>query len=87
MRAGIDRFVAAHPVVFAVVVIVVQHVVLFAAAGLLPPLSPGGFPDLGATLVNAVVAAAAFVFVAVAGWWRQVALPWRSPDRRWWVVA
>ncbi|RBY95594.1 CPBP family intramembrane metalloprotease [Blastococcus sp. TF02-8] len=49
------------------------HAVLFAAAFGLPPLAPGWFPDLGATVVNLAALLVPLAVVARSGWWRR---PW-----------
>lgn len=57
------------------------HLVLFAAAFGLPPLSPRWFPDLGATLVNLLALLVPLAVVARLGWWSRRFLSFGRPRR------
>ena len=64
---------ARRALVVAAVLTLAWHAVLFAAAFGLPPLAPSWFPDLGATVVNALAALVPLAVIARRGWWRR---PW-----------
>ncbi len=82
VRALITRW----PILTAVVLTMVWHVVLFALAEALAPLQPHWFPDLGYTLINLGAAAVPVGLILWLGWTRSAALIWRRPDRSWWLL-
>ncbi|MBB3676374.1 CPBP family intramembrane glutamic endopeptidase [Modestobacter versicolor] len=86
MRSRLLEMAGRRPLTLAVAVTLLWHLVLFAVEDLLPPLAPGWFPDLGAAVVNVVLAALTLAVIGGLGWWREAALAWRWPDRSWWLL-
>lgn len=62
-----------HPWLAAVGVAIGWRLVIFAAAFVLPPLAPTGFPELGALVVNLIACLVPLAVIARLGWWR---MPW-----------
>src|SRR3954466_14404816 len=77
---------AARPILAAVLLTLIWHVVLFALADTLGSLQPHWFPDLGYTLVNLGAAVVPLGLILWLRWTRSAALIWRRPDRSWWLV-
>src|SRR4051794_17386333 len=75
-RAGAGR-----PLVWAALVTLAWHLVVFAAAFGLPPLAPEDFPDLGATVVNLLAALVPIAVIWRCGWrsrsWLRLSRPRR----------
>ena len=86
MRSRLRDLAGRRPLTLAAGVTVLWHLVLFAVEDLLPPLAPDWFPDLGATVVNLVLAALTLAVIGAFGWERQTGLVWRWPDRSWWLL-
>jgi len=86
VRRRLLQLAARRPLTLAVAATLLWHVLLFAVEDLLPPLAPSWFPDLGAAVVNVVLAALTVVVIGWLGWWREAALAWRWPDRSWWLL-
>src|SRR3954469_22428181 len=89
VAAAADRvrgLIAARPILAAVLLTVIWHVVLFALAETIASLQPHWFPDLGYTLVNLGAAAVPVGLIVWLGWRRSAALIWRRPDRSWWLL-
>src|SRR3954447_14612288 len=78
--------IAARPILAAVLLTLIWHVVLFALADALASLQPHWFLDLGYTLVNLGAAAVPIGLIFWLGWTRSAALIWRRPDRSWWLL-
>jgi uncharacterized protein len=62
-----------RPLAAAVALELAWHAVLFLTDGVLPPLGTDAWPDLGATVVNAVAVLVPLAVIARQGWWRE---PW-----------
>ncbi|MCZ2850366.1 CPBP family intramembrane glutamic endopeptidase [Modestobacter sp. VKM Ac-2978] len=86
MRQRVLDLARRRPLTLAAGATVVWHLVLFAVEDLLPPLQPGWFPDLGAAVVNVVLAGLTLALIGWLGWWRETGLAWRWPDRSWWLL-
>ncbi|MCZ2810291.1 CPBP family intramembrane metalloprotease [Modestobacter sp. VKM Ac-2979] len=86
MRLRVLDLACRRPLTLAAAVTVLWHLLLFAVEDLLPPLRPGWFPDLGAAVVNVVLAALTLALIGWLGWWRETGLAWRRPDRSWWLL-
>lgn len=79
--------VSRHPLWGAVEFTFAWHVVLVLFAKvILPPLAPSWFPDLGATVVNAVCFAAVWFVLWRWGWLRVSGVAVLGRPRRWWLV-
>ncbi|WP_329272591.1 CPBP family intramembrane glutamic endopeptidase [Streptomyces pseudovenezuelae] len=77
--------VSRHPLWGAVEFTFAWHAVLLLFAKVvLPPLAPSWFPDLGATVVNAVCFAGAWVVLWRWGWLRVSGVAALGGPRRWW---
>ena len=86
MRTRLLDLFRRRPFTLAAGLTLLWHAVLFAVEDLLPPLAPDWFPDLGAAVVNLVLAALTLALIGVLGWWREAAVAWRWPDRSWWLL-
>ena len=86
MRRRLLDLAVRRPLTLAVGATLGWHVALFVVEELLPPLAPDWFPDLGAAVVNLVLAALTLLVIGGLGWWREAALAWRWPDRSWWLL-
>ncbi|WP_369136872.1 CPBP family intramembrane glutamic endopeptidase [Modestobacter versicolor] len=86
MRRRVLELADRRPLTLAAAATVTWHLVLFAVEDLLPPLRPGWFPDLGAAVVNVVLAALTLAVIGWLGWWRETGVVWRWPDRSWWLL-
>ncbi|MBO4253165.1 CPBP family intramembrane metalloprotease [Streptomyces griseorubiginosus] len=76
-----------HPVCGAVELTLAWHVVLVLFAKvILPPLAPSWFPGLGATVVNAVGFAGAWLVLWRWGWLRTSGVATLGRGRRWWLA-
>jgi hypothetical protein len=86
MRRRLLQLADRRPLSLAVTVTLLWHMVLFAVDGLLPPLAPGWFPDLGAAVVNLVLAGLTVLLICWLRWQRETGLVPRRPDRTWWLL-
>ncbi|WP_063728699.1 CPBP family intramembrane glutamic endopeptidase [Streptomyces sp. RTd22] len=78
--------VTRHPLLGAVELTLAWHVVLVLFAKvILPPLAPSWFPDLGATVVNAVCFAGVWCVLWRWGWLRASGVATPGRVRRWWL--
>ncbi|MER5521610.1 CPBP family intramembrane glutamic endopeptidase [Streptomyces sp. NPDC002763] len=76
-----------HPLWGAVELTLAWHVVLVLFAKvILPPLAPSWFPGLGATVVNAVCSAGAWLVLWRWGWLRTSGVATLGRVRRWWLA-
>jgi hypothetical protein len=79
--------VSRHPLCGAAEFTLAWHVVLLLFAKvILPPLAPSWFPDLGATVVNAVCFAAVWFVLWRWGWLRVSGVAVPGLLRRWWLA-
>ncbi|NEA98090.1 CPBP family intramembrane glutamic endopeptidase [Streptomyces sp. SID13726] len=77
-----------HPLWGAVELTLAWHAVLLLFAEVvLPPLAPSWFPDLGATLVNALCAAGVWCVLWRWGLLRAAGVTTLGRPRRWWLAA
>ncbi|MGW7601427.1 CPBP family intramembrane glutamic endopeptidase [Streptomyces antimycoticus] len=77
-----------HPLWGAVELTFAWHALLLLFAEvILPPLAPSWYPDLGATLVNAVCAAGVWLVLWRWGWLRVSAVAVLGRPHRWWPAA
>ena len=86
MRRRVLDLAARRPLTLAAALTLLWHVLLFAVEDLLPPLAPDWFPDLGAAVVNVLLAVLTVLLVVWLRWQREAALGWRWPDRSWWLL-
>ncbi|WP_448333203.1 CPBP family glutamic-type intramembrane protease [Streptomyces sp. DSM 41534] len=77
-----------HPLWGALELTFAWHAVLLLFAKvILPPLAPSWYPDLGATLVNAICATGAWLVLWRWGWLRASTVAALGRPRRWWPAA
>ena len=86
MRRRLLQLADRRPLTLALAATLVWHALLFAVDDLLPPLAPDWFPDLGAAVVNLVLAGLIVGLICWLRWQRETALVWRRPDRSWWLL-
>ena len=86
MRSRWKGHVTRHPLRGAVELTLAWHVVLVLFAEvILPPLAPSWFPDLGATVVNAVCFAGVWCVLWRWKWLRASGVATPGRGRRWWL--
>jgi CAAX protease family protein len=78
--------IVGRPILSAILLTLVWHVVQFALAEAIASLHPHWFPDLGTTLVVLGSAAVPIGLILWLGWTRSAGLIWRRPDRSWWLL-
>ncbi|MGW4946970.1 CPBP family intramembrane glutamic endopeptidase [Actinoplanes sp. NPDC004185] len=83
MPVNVKTIVRAHPLMTAIVLTLLWHGVLYAAAEIIPASLSRLLPDLGPSLVNLVAAVVPVVAAAWLGWWREAGMGWRIPRQSW----
>ncbi|MGC5224488.1 lysostaphin resistance A-like protein [Micromonospora sp. DT81.3] len=86
-RNQLPKFVVEHPVTTAIILTVAWHAVLFLIAAVLPPLSFDWFPELGASIINAILFALTVWLILVWRFARESGIGRPRPERAWWLVA